>query len=348
MIDVTGLSARVGRFALHDVTFTVPRGAWGIVLGPAGAGKTTLLETVAGVIETTSGSIRLDGRDVTRAPIETRGAGLVYQHAYLFPHLGVAANVRYGVRDDACATAVSDRLGVTALDGRDVRSLSGGERQLVALARTLARRPSVLLLDEPFSALDPRRRAVVRRAVRELVREWGTTVLQVTHDFEEAGLLGDLAIVLDSGRVLQAAPPSLLFRAPATSAIADFLGLENVFEGAIATAGPRDASGVRPVTFSGQGLVLHAVSDAADGRGHAVIRAGEIVLSRAAAEGSARNAFTGDVIELAGTGALVRVTVRVGTALFVAALTAQSAQSLDLATGVPVHLSFKATAVHLC
>ena len=348
MIELVGLSARVGAFALRDLSFTVPRGEWGIVLGPAGAGKTTLLEAVAGVVEATGGAIRLDGRDVTRAPIETRGAGLVYQHAYLFPHLGVAANVRYGVRDDAIARAVSDRLGVTALEGRDVRSLSGGERQLVALARTLARQPSVLLLDEPFSALDPRRRSAVRRAVRGLVREWGTTVLQVTHDFEEAGLLGDVAIVLDRGRVLQVAPPSQLFRAPATSAVADFLGIENVFEGAIAADGPADASGVRTVRFTGQGLVLHAVSDAGEGRGHAVIRAEEIVLSRTAPEGSARNAFVGDVIERAGTGALVHVTVRVGEVAFVTVLTAQSAQALDLAVGAAVHLSFKATAVHLC
>ena len=184
--------------------------------------------------------------------------------------------------------------------------------------------------------------------MRGLVREWGTTVLQVTHDFEEAGLLGDVAIVLDRGRVLQVAPPSQLFRAPATSAVADFLGIENVFEGAIAADGPADASGVRTVRFTGQGLVLHAVSDAGEGRGHAVIRAEEIVLSRTAPEGSARNAFVGDVIERAGTGALVHVTVRVGEAAFVTVLTAQSAQALDLAVGAAVHLSFKATAVHLC
>ena len=348
MIELVGLSARVGAFALRDLSFTVPRGEWGIVLGPAGAGKTTLLEAVAGVVEATGGAIRLDGRDVTRAPIETRGAGLVYQHAYLFPHLGVAANVRYGVRDDAIGRVVSDLLGVTALEGRHVRSLSGGERQLVALARTLARQPSVLLLDEPFSALDPRRRSAVRRAVRGLVREWGTTVLQVTHDFEEAGLLGDVAVVLDDGRIQQVAPPSQLFRAPATRVLADFLGLENVYEGAVATDGSTDASGVRPVRFTGQGLVLHAVSDAGEGSGHAVIRAEEIVLSRTAPGGSARNAFVGNVIELAGTGALVRVTVRVGDAIFVAALTAPSAQALDLTLGAAVHLSFKATAVHLC
>jgi molybdopterin-binding protein len=348
VIELAGLSARVGRFALRDVTFSVPRGGWGVVLGPAGAGKTTLLEAVAGVVDATGGSVRLGGRDVTRAPIEHRGAGLVYQHAYLFPHLGVAENVRYGTRDPDAARAVSDLLGATALNGRAVGSLSGGERQIVALARTLARRPPVLLLDEPFSALDPRRRSAVRRAVRGLVRDWGTTVLQVTHDFEEAGLLGDVAIVLDDGRVQQVAPPSQLFRAPATSAVADFLGMENVFEGVVAGDGPADAAGVRPVRFTGQGLVLHAVGDAADGRGHAVIRAGEIVLSRAAAEGSARNTFSGDVIELVGTGALVRATVHVGEAAFVVALTAQSAQAMELAAGATVHLSFKATAVHLC
>src|SRR5262249_6993445 len=156
-------------------------------------------------------------------PPEQRNVGLVYQHGYLFPHLTVAENIAYGASDDAAMNEVVRRLGAGGLLDRGVMSLSGGERQLVAIARTLARRPSVLLLDEPFSALAPRRRETIRREVRKLHRDWGLTVLQVTHDFTEAGLLGDVAILLDGGRVLQFGPPEQVFRHPASPYIAEFL-----------------------------------------------------------------------------------------------------------------------------
>ena len=170
VITVTGLSARAGSFRLADITFEVPKGEYGIVIGPAGAGKTTLLETIGGIVPVTGGSVVLGGRDVTALPPDARGVGLVYQHAYLFPHLSVEANIAYGASDAAIGRELSQRFGASELLGRDVRSLSGGERQLVALARALARRPSVLLLDEPFSALDPRRRASVRRELRAVHR----------------------------------------------------------------------------------------------------------------------------------------------------------------------------------
>ena len=146
------------------------------------------------------------GCQPSRAHPELRNLGLVYQHAYLFPHLSVEANIAYGAAGADVAREVATRIGAWSFRGRAVDSLSGGERQLVALARALAHRPSILLLDEPFSALDPRRRETTRRELRRLHREWGMTVLQVTHDFTEAGLLGDVAILLDGGRVLQSGP----------------------------------------------------------------------------------------------------------------------------------------------
>jgi ABC-type sugar transport system ATPase subunit len=215
VIDARELSARVGSFRLQGVTFVVPKSSYGVVIGPAGSGKTTLLETIAGITPQTGGTLHLDGRLASSLPPEQRGLGLVYQHGYLFPHLSVEQNIAYGASDAAVAREVATRVGAWDLRARPVESLSGGERQLVALARALARRPSILLLDEPFSALDPRRRESTRRELRRIHREWGMTVLQVTHDFTEAGLLGDVAILLDAGRVLQSGKPEEVFRMPA-------------------------------------------------------------------------------------------------------------------------------------
>ena len=231
MISLQHVNARAGGFSLEDISFEIPQGGYGVVIGPAGAGKTTLLETIAGVVRPSSGRIVLGGDDMTHAPPERRGAGIVYQHGYLFPHLTVRQNVEYGAESRDAVDEVSERFGVNALTERPVASLSGGERQLVAIARALARRPKILLLDEPFSALDPRTRNLTRRVLRALYYERRFTVLQVTHDFTEAGLLGDVAIMLDRGRIMQQGDPEEVFRKPASPYIADFLGAENVFAG---------------------------------------------------------------------------------------------------------------------
>lgn len=361
MIQVTGLDTQVGAFRLRGITFTVPRGQYGVVIGPAGAGKTTLLETIAGVVAPQAGAVLLDGRDVTAEPPERRRLGIVYQHGYLFPHLSVADNVTYGAADLAFAREIAERVGATKLYDRPVRGLSGGERQVVALARALAIRPSVLLLDEPFNALDPRSRTATRRIVRAVHRELGITVVQVTHDFTEAGLLGDVAVLLDQGRVLQAGPPEDVFRRPASAYIAEFLGAENVFAGTVRVSGDDDAApadllgpdlalatGHRALEFRSGPLTLYAVGDAAPGAAHAVIRAEEVVLSTEANPSSARNQFAGTVDEIATLGALTRVTVDVDGAALVAALTTRSLHELGLTRGAKVWASFKAMAVHLC
>jgi molybdopterin-binding protein len=327
------------------------------------------------------------GRDMAGVPPERRAIGFVYQRGYLFPHLSVEENVGYGAADQAFVRELSERLGVNALLARDVRGLSGGEQQLVAIARALAARPKILLLDEPFSALDPRRRTLVRRTVRALHEELGMTVLQVTHDFTEAGLLGDLAILLDGGRVLQSGPPEQVFRRPASPYIAEFLGAENVFAGEVHVlrepgqgavqqggSGPRSTdtsndhvsllhsgdvtSTVHGTEIPGDGhhaiefrtgpLTFYTVGDAHDGTGYAVIRAGEVLVSLEPQHSSARNQFHGIVAEVATTGALAHVTVDVSGVPIVAALTARSADELSLAPGAEVWVSFKAMAVHLC
>jgi molybdopterin-binding protein len=362
-IEAQGVGARVGEFELRDVSFVVPGGKYGVVIGAAGSGKTTLLETIAGITTLTSGALKLGGADMAGVPPERRNTGIVYQHGYLFPHLSVEENVRYGATDIAFADAIAKRIGASELYAREVRGLSGGERQLVAIARALAPRPSVLLLDEPFSALDPRRRTLVRREVRTIARELSITVLQVTHDFTEAGLLGDVAVLIDQGRVLQSGAPERLFREPASPYIAEFLGAENVYAGEVRYLGDALpdfaddalallARGHRAIEFRTGGLALYTVGDAPPGEGHAVIRAEEVLISAAPQESSARNQFRGVVSEVATTGALTRVTVEISsvatTVPIVAALTTRSAQELVLREGSEVWASFKAMAVHLC
>jgi len=355
VIEALGLAARAGSFRLQDITFTVPDGAYGVVIGPAGSGKTTLLETIAGITPQTAGTLRLGGRDMQVIPPEQRGLGLVYQHGYLFPHLSVEQNIAYGAPDPIAASEVATRLGAWDLRDRAVESLSGGERQLVALARALARRPAILLLDEPFSALDPRRRESTRRELRRIHREWGTTVLQVTHDFTEAGLLGDVAILLDRGRVLQSGRPEEVFRKPASSYVAEFLGAENVFAGTARAIDGSDPAGDAPnelhqaVEFRTGALRIYAVANAVESPGYAVIRAEEVLLSLEPQLGSsARNLFRGRITEISTLGALTRISLDVAGTPLVAALTTRSAQELGLVVGMEAYASFKAMAVHLC
>ena len=358
MIAVEHLSARAGRFALDDVTFTVPDGGWGMVIGPAGAGKTTLLETIAGVVRARSGVVRLGPRDVTQLAPEARGLSLVYQHAYIFTHLAVHENVRYGATRRSVADSLLERFGLAAIADRGVERLSGGERQLVALARALAREPRVLLLDEPFAALDPRTRTAVRRELRTWYWESRCTVLHVTHDFGEAGLLGDVAVLLDGGRVLQAGAPEELFRRPANAYVAGFLGAENVLAGhaqPIRAASPDYAEAragehaEQAVAFTTGGLTFYTIGDVVPGPAHAVIR-GEDILLLLEAEGgsSARNQFPGRVVEIVPAGALSRVAVDLGGVMLVAAVTTRSVGELGLVVGREVVAAVKATAVYLC
>jgi molybdate transport system ATP-binding protein len=357
MIGLRLVNARAGEFRLTDVTFEVADGGYGVVIGPAGAGKTTLLETIAGVTRATSGQIILRGEDMTRLAPERRRLGIVYQHAYLFPHLTVRENVEYGAASPADSDDAADRFGVEPLYDRAVASLSGGERQLVAIARAIAARPEVLLLDEPFSALDPRTRGATRRQLRATYFERGFTVLQVTHDFAEAGVLGDVAIVLDRGQVVQKGDPADVFHRPVSPYIADFLGVENVFAG---TARPiraeapdfRDAAKNQfaelPVAFTTGGLTFYALGDVVPGPAHAVIRAEEVSLSVEPSMSSMQNQFRGRIVEIVPAGALSKVTVEASGTPIVAAVTARSVRELSLEVGREIVAGFKATAVHLC
>ncbi|MDG4828242.1 ABC transporter ATP-binding protein [Solwaraspora sp. WMMD1047] len=217
---------------LRRVTLHVPAGTRTAILGPSGSGKSTLLAIVAGLTAPTGGDVRLANHSVLRQPPHDRDLGVVFQRPLLFPHLTVAENIAFGLRMRGTDRAVirrrvADLLDAVALPGYGARrstELSGGQQQRVALARALAARPAVLLLDEPFSALDPQLRGDMRALLADLHRREGTTTLFVTHDRDEATDVADHVAVLLDGRVGQHAPPADLFRRPATLAVARFLG----------------------------------------------------------------------------------------------------------------------------
>jgi ABC-type sugar transport system ATPase subunit len=201
VIRVTNLTVRVPGFLLDQATFEVPAGGVGVVTGSTGAGKTTLVEAIAGVRPAVNGCVFLRDTDVTNKPPEHRDVGLVYQQAWLFPHLSVHANVSYGARSVATVDTLIDRLRIAPLLASPVSTLSGGERQLVALARALAREPHTLLLDEPFAAMDITLRGEIRAMVLKWAAERGTTTLLVTHDAAEATLNGSVQLRVERGVV---------------------------------------------------------------------------------------------------------------------------------------------------
>ncbi|MGI9597179.1 MAG: ABC transporter ATP-binding protein [Acidimicrobiales bacterium] len=221
---------------LVDVSLDIPAGRSLALLGPSGCGKTTLLRSIAGLERPRSGEISIDGELVagpdTWVPAERRRVGMVFQDWALFPHLSVAKNVAYGLdragRNEHVAASLA-LVGLSDLGDRMPATLSGGQQQRVALARALAPRPRVLLLDEPFSNLDTGLRAEVRAEVHQLLLDVGITAVFVTHDQEEAFVLGDRVAVMNEGRIVQIDTPHNLYAAPASRWVAEFVGEASLF-----------------------------------------------------------------------------------------------------------------------
>jgi molybdate transport system ATP-binding protein len=338
-----------GRLRLPTDAFSIT-----VLFGPSGSGKTTILRCLAGLERPTRGCIRFgeecwfdDARGVTLPP-QARGIGYLFQEYALFPHLTAAGNVAYGLADLSAAARAQRAaemirlLGLTGLEKRYPKQLSGGQRQRVALARALVRRPRLLLLDEPLSALDTPTREQLRRELRRLLAGLRLPVILVTHDRVEAIALGDAVVVLDQGRVCQSGPVAEVFTRPAGLAVARIVGVETVEPAQVVAV----QDGLATVA-AGPVRLLALAQDVTPGECHLCIRAEDVILEKGTpAASSARNRLACVVRFLAREGPMVRVSLDCGFTL-AALVTHQACQELDLREGDRVTALVKAPAIHL-
>jgi len=343
---------RLGDLRLQ-VALEVAAGECLALAGPSGAGKSSVLRVIAGLVRPQAGRIACGGRvwlDAERRidlPPEARRCGYVFQDYALFPHLTAWQNVAYGLRGRrraerrARAHELLERFGLAHRAGARPRTLSGGERQRVALARALAVEPAALLLDEPLSALDARTRAAAGRELGAVLREAGVPALLVTHDFQEAALLGDRVGVIDGGRIVQLGSPGELAAAPASPFVADFTG-------AIVLTGTAEpaSDGLTRVRLDGGGEVTS--TEPGHGPVAVTVFPWEIALAPPGRvdPGSARNHLDVEVVSVTAVGSRVRVGLAAPQPL-TAELTEPAVRALALEAGSRVVATWKATATRL-
>jgi putative spermidine/putrescine transport system ATP-binding protein len=301
--------------AVDGVTLEVRSGEFFSLLGPSGCGKTTILRTIAGILQPDRGTVRLDGRDVTRLPVHARNMTLVFQSYALFPHLTVFENIAFGLRmrktrEDEIRKRVDEALDLVRLGGFQQRypaQISGGQQQRVALARALVVHPALLLLDEPLSNLDARLREEMRAEIRMIQRKVGITTVLVTHDIQEAFALSDRIAVLNAGRVEQLGSPAEIYQKPKTRFVAEFAGHANHFDGkVVAVEGQR----MRIATAHGINLWAPRADGAiADSALWVMLRPERV---RLGASGGA-NCFPAAVSEVTYLGGLISYRLRVGS-----------------------------------
>ncbi|MEA1958873.1 MAG: tungstate ABC transporter ATP-binding protein WtpC [Chloroflexota bacterium] len=345
MIKVENVHKNMGEFSLRGVDIDIGEREYLMLLGPTGAGKTILLETIAGIYHPDKGRITVNGRDITGLPPRKRNIGMVYQDYMLFPHLNIEKNIMFGLRSrkvkkaDAKSRAreLAGMLKIDHLLHRHPGTLSGGEQQRAAIARALIMEPEVLLLDEPLSALDTETRTKLRAELRRIHEATSTTMIHVTHSFDEAFLLGSQMAIMNEGIIVQVGEPGEVFRKPNCKFVADFLGAANLFPGNAIVD-----NGMSSIDIGG---VKIASAVPISGRVYASIRPEDIMVSLRPIESSARNSFEGNIERVEDHGTISQVTVDAG-APFIVSLTRRSFEDMSLAVGSHVFITFKAAEVH--
>ncbi len=347
MIAIKNLKVNLGDFLLQSINLDIKPGEYFIILGPTGAGKTVLLEAIAGLYPVLEGEVWIGDREITGLSPEKRGIGIVYQDQALFPHLSVEENIAFGLKmrkhpkDEIRSKidAIAEIVGISHLLKRSPATLSGGEKQKVALARALVTEPEVLLLDEPLSALDPETRERMQGELREMHRKVMVTIIHVTHDFEEAIALGHRVAVLNDGCIAQVGTPEEFLRQPSSEFVARFALSRNIFSGRVV----RTEDGCALIDIGG--VKLRATTES-KGEVRLSLRPEDILISKEPLQSTARNCFEGVVSQIADRGSVIYITVTLPPD-FICVITRQAFDELELRKGVEVWITFKASAIHV-
>ncbi len=348
MLQLKNIGATLGSFSLAGISFEVDNGDYLALLGVSGAGKTVLLEVLAGLVRPEQGQVLLRGEDITEKKIQRRRIGLVYQDLCLFPHLSVWENIAYPLKGKQGSRVESGRrirflafeTGVEHLLQRYPATLSGGEAQRVALARTLAADPDILLLDEPLSNLDVKLKAGLR-ALLQRIHQSGKTVIHVTHDFMEAATLANKVAVIEAGKLIQFGTPEEVFRHPRTEFVARFSGVKNLFACHVK---PNDGDGGLLEAMVAGKLSIGFLGNHKQEQGFVMVPQQDIIVSEQPINSSAVNQYPGLIREVYLSGSGMELIVDAGVE-FVVSVSRESCERMGLNPGKQVWLAFKASAV---
>lgn len=343
MLEIKNLNKTFGRFSIKNINLTVASDDYFILLGPSGAGKSLLLEIIAGLTKADSGTIKLNGEDITGRAIDKRKTGLIFQHPAIFPHLSVKENIMFPMIGSSRNTRkaksliLAEQMGITHLLDSRTAKLSGGEMQRVALARVLASDPLILLLDEPLSAVDTALKTGLRGLLRNLNQN-GLPILHVTHDYEEAISLSTSMAVIEDGVIIQKGTPEAIFNKPASSFAAAFSGELNFFKVRIKNHNIHP-EGNNDISIIGPEIIE-------DGTAHILIRSRNIIISVQKPELSTMNNFQGTVQSINPLRDGFEVMIDCGINIF-AKITRESVERLSLHPGKSVWACFKASTVEV-
>ncbi|HML04914.1 MAG TPA: ATP-binding cassette domain-containing protein [Methanobacterium sp.] len=351
-LEVKDLNVDLGEFHLKSINLKIEKNEYMVIIGPTGSGKSVLLETIAGFYKQNSGQVFLEGRDISNLEAEKRGISIVYQDYVLFPNMNVFENIAYGlkkkIKDKGIINSkvfeIAELLKINHLLDRDPETLSGGEKQRTAIARSLIVEPNLLLMDEPFSAVDIETHAILTTLIKNVISNYQTTVIHVTHNFDDVWNLAESVAVMKDGKILQQGIVNEVFSKPSHKFVAEFVGVQNVFRGKVIET-KEDLTTV----MLEDGLLLRSVDGdlKRDDEVLVAIRPENIIISNETFVSSIRNQLQGTVEEIIKIGPRIWVGVQVNKTIFKGMITPSSLDILGIENGKKVYVSFKSLNVKI-